>query len=97
MVPAGATTDGGNKSLRKSDIVRLRRGFDRSLEAIATRRAGLPLKESALFEILGCERGDVDIVLTLREVYVVYVAGARRIAKVGSAPFPYVSARFELV
>jgi len=86
----------GGRGLRKGDIVRLKRGFDRSLEAIATRRAGLPLKEGALFEVLGCERGEMSMVLSLREVCVVHIAGARHVWKVGSAPFPYVSERFEL-
>lgn len=83
--------------MRKGDIVRLKRGSDRSLEAIAARRAGLPMKEGALFEVLDCKRGEVSIVLVLREVYVADVAGARHIPRVGSEPFPYVSERFESV
>jgi len=94
MANGGVAGDGG---FRKGDIVRLKRGFDRTLEAIGAHRAGLPLKEGALFEILDCEPGEMSIVLILREVYVVHIAGARHIIKVGSEPFPYVSERFEPV
>jgi hypothetical protein len=75
---------------RIGDIVRLKPGFDHSLEGMAVRRAGLPLKEKALYEILGYERGEVSRVLTLREVRVVHVGGVRHVTKVGSEPFPYV-------
>src|SRR4051812_1634418 len=74
MANGGVAGDGG---FRKGDIVRLKRGFDRTLEAIGAHRAGLPLKEGALFEILDCEPGEMSIVLILREVYVVHIAGAR--------------------
>jgi hypothetical protein len=87
----------GDKGLRRGDIVRLKRGFDRSFEAIAARRAGLPLREGALFEIMDCERGEVSMVLILREVYVVNVAAATHIARIGSELFPYVAERFEPV
>ena len=44
-------------SLQKGDIVRLKRGFDRSFEALAVRRAGLLLKEGAIYEIVGTTNG----------------------------------------
>jgi len=34
-------------SPQKEDVVRVKQGFDRSFEALAVRRAGLPLKEGA--------------------------------------------------
>jgi hypothetical protein len=80
---------------RKGDIVRLKPGFDRTLEAIAARRAGLPLEESARYEVLGCARGEMSRVLSLSQVHVVCVAGVQHVTRVGSAPFPYVSERFE--
>ena len=80
---------------RKGEIVRLKRGFDRTLEAIAARRAGLPLKEGARYEVLAWRRGETSPVLTLSEVRVVRVAGVRHVTRIGSAPFPYVSERFE--
>ena len=82
---------------RKGEIVRLKPGFDRTLEAIAARRAGLPLHEAARYEVLGCERGEMSLVLILRQVRVVRVGGIRRVAKVDCSSFPYVSARFEPV
>jgi hypothetical protein len=82
---------------RKGDIVRLKAGFDRTLEAIAARRAGLPLEESARYEVLGCAPGEMSLVLTLSQVRVVRVAGVRHVTRTGSAPFPYVSERFEPV
>ena len=82
---------------RKGDIVRLKPGFDSSLEGVAVRRAGLPLKEKALYEIRGYERGEIGFVLTLSEVRIVHVGGVRHVTKVGSEPFPYVSEKFEHV
>jgi hypothetical protein len=82
---------------RKGDVVRLKPGFDHSLEGVAVRRAGLPLKEKALYEILRYERSEVSFVLTLREVRVVHVGGVRHVTKVGSEAFPYVSEKFERV
>jgi hypothetical protein len=87
----------GGRPLRKGDIVRLKSGFDRSLEGMAIRRAGLPLKENTLYQVLACERGDTDVVLTLSEVRVFRVAGVRHVVKVGPGKFPYVSERFELM
>jgi hypothetical protein len=55
--------------------VRLKSGFDRSLEGMAARRAGLPLSESALYEVVGCARGETSLVLMLSQVRVVRVAG----------------------
>ena len=82
---------------RKGDIVRLKPGFDHSLEGVAVRRAGLPLKEKALYEILGYERSEVSFVLTLCEVSVVHVGGVRHVTKIGSKPFPCVLEKFERV
>jgi hypothetical protein len=82
---------------QKGDVVRLESGFDRSLEAIAARRAGLPLSESAFYEVVGCARGETSLVLMLSQVRVVRVGGVRHIARTGSAPFPYISERFKLV
>ena len=82
---------------QKGDVVRLKSGFDRSLEGIAVRRAGLPLSEGALYEVVGCARGETSLVLMLSQVRVVRVAGVRHVARTGSAPFPYISERFELV
>ena len=84
-------------ALRKGDIVRVKRGFDRSLEGMAVRRAGLPLKEDCLYQIVAFERGETDAVLILRKVRVFRVGGVRHIVKVRSETFPYVSERFELV
>ncbi len=80
---------------RKGDIVRLKPGFDNSFEGVAVRRAGLPLKEKALYEILGYEQSEVSFVLTLCEVRVLHVSGVRHVTKVGSKPFPYVVEKFE--
>ena len=68
---------------RKGDIVRLKPGFDNSMEGVAVRRARLPLKEKALYEIIGYERSEVSFVLTLCEVRVVHVCGVRHVTKVG--------------
>jgi hypothetical protein len=97
MAPKVMASEGVGGRLRKGDIVRLKPGFDRTFEAIGARRAGLPLREGVYFEVLGCEQGEA-IVVTLRAVYLIHVAGARRVTtKVGSEPFPYVSERFELI
>jgi hypothetical protein len=44
---------------RKGDIVRLKPGFDRTLEAVAAHRAGLPLQESARYDVLGYAQGEL--------------------------------------
>ena len=82
---------------RRGDIVRLKPGFDQTLEAMAARRAGLPLEEGFRYEVLGCERSETGLLLTLRQVRVVRVGGIRQVATVGWPPFPYVSERFEPV
>jgi hypothetical protein len=81
---------------QEGDIVRLKPGFDRTFEALGVRRAGLPLKEKALYEVLGYEQRELSRVLMLREVHVVHVAGVRHVTKVGSEPFPYALEKFEL-
>jgi len=48
---------------QKGDIVRLKRGFDRSFEALAVQRAGLPLKESSSYEVVGYRRRIPSVVL----------------------------------
>jgi len=73
----------------------LKPGFDRSFEAVAARRAGLPLKEGAFYEVLGCQQGEISVVLSLREVRVVHVGGIQHVTKVSSEIFPYVAERFE--
>lgn len=83
--------------LRKGDIVRLKPGFDRSLEAMAVRRAGLPLRENCLYQILDSKRGETDVVLILAEVRVFHIGGVRHVVKARCRSFPYVSERFELV
>jgi hypothetical protein len=94
-ISTGSTKRIGAWVPRKGDIVRLKPGFDHSLEGMAVRRARLPLKEKALYEILGYERIEASFVLTLCEVRVVHVGGVRHVTKVGSEPFPYVLERFE--
>ena len=74
----------------------LKRGSDPTLEAIGDRRAGLPLEEGLLYQVLGSERGRTDFVLTLSRVHVVHVGGTRYVST-RSEPFPYVSDRFERV
>ena len=96
-IGAGSTKGIGAWIPRKGDIVRLKPGFDHSLEGLAVRRAGLPLKEKALYEILGYERSEVSFVLTLCEVCVIHVGGVHRVTKVGSEPFPFVLEKFERV
>jgi hypothetical protein len=96
-IGAGSTKGFGAWVPRQGDIVRLKSGFDTSLEGVAVRRAGLPLKEKALYEIFGYERGEVGFVLTLCEVRVVHVGGVRHVTKVGSEPFPYALEKFERV
>jgi hypothetical protein len=96
-IGAGSTKGIGAWVPRKGDIVCLKPGFDNSLEGVAVRRAGLPLKEKALYEILRYERSEVSFVLTLCEVRVVHVGGVRHVTKVGSEPFPYVLEKFERV
>ena len=81
---------------QNGDIVRLKRGFDHSFEAIAVRRAGLPLREGALYEVIRSD-GAPTPVLTLCEVRVVHITGARHVTKVGSEQFSYASDRFESV
>ena len=84
-------------SPRKGDIVRLKRGFDHSFEALAGRRAGLPLKEGSLYEVVGSQHRAPNIVLTLREVRTLHVAGVRHIIESGGEPFPYSADRFQPV
>ncbi len=55
-IGTGSTKGIGAWVPRKGDIVRLNSGFDYSFEGVAVRRAGLLLKEKALYEILGYER-----------------------------------------
>jgi hypothetical protein len=64
---------------------------------MAVRRAGLPLRENRLYEVLDCEQGDTSIVLTLSEFRVFHVAGVKHVVKLGSERFPCVSERFELM
>jgi len=80
---------------QKGDIVRLRQGFDRSFEAVAARRACLPLKEGAFYEVIGSEKRPASVVLTLREVRTLHIAGVRHIIDSGSEPFPYSADRFQ--
>jgi len=82
---------------QKGDLVRLKPGFDRSLDGVAVRRAGLPLREKRIYEVLGYERGESDLVLTLCEVSRIHIGGVWVITKLTSEPFPYVAARFELL
>jgi hypothetical protein len=60
-------------SPQKGDIVRLKRGFDRSFEGLAVRRAGLPLREDALYEVAGHQDRTPSVVLILREARVVHI------------------------
>jgi hypothetical protein len=85
------------KPLEKGDIVRLKSDFHQSFESLAARRAGLPLRENCLYQILRLDRGDVSIVLTLTEVRIFHLGGIKHIAKIGFETFPYISERFELV
>ncbi|HEY5064515.1 MAG TPA: hypothetical protein VIJ04_06850 [Xanthobacteraceae bacterium] len=80
---------------RPGDIVRTKAGFDQSLEGHAARRAGLPLREGRLYQVVGCEQGEIDTVLILSEIHIFRIVGIRQVVKVGSSPFPYVSERFE--
>lgn len=82
--------------IRKGDIVRVKPGFDQTLTALAARRAGLPLRENSLYQVLDCELGEIDIVLNLIEVRVFRVGGVRHVVKIGAGPFPYVSKQFEV-
>lgn len=82
---------------RKGDIVRVKPGFDRSLEAVATRRAGLPLKENCLYQVLDSKPGETGVVLILGEVRVFRVGGVRYVVKGKSESFPYVAGRFDIV
>lgn len=81
---------------QKGDIVRLKPGFDRTLEGIAVRRAELPLNEKAIYEVLGYERRESGLVLTLRQVRRVHIGGVWRVSKLNSESFPYIAERFEL-
>jgi hypothetical protein len=81
---------------QKGDIVRLKRGFDHSFEGLGVRRAGLPLREGALYEVIAYNRAPTPV-LTLCEVRVVHIIGARHVTKVNSKQFPYVSDRFQPV
>jgi hypothetical protein len=81
---------------QKGDIVRLKRGFDDSFEALGARRAGLPLREGALYEVVASDRV-LTPVLTLCEVRVLYIIGVRHVTKAGSEQFSYASDRFESV
>ena len=64
---------------------------------MAARRAGLPLRETCLYQIFDSKHGETGMVLTLGEVRVFSVAGVRHVVRVRSEPFPYVAERFELV
>jgi hypothetical protein len=64
---------------------------------MAARRAGLPLRENCLYQILDSERGETAVVLILGEVHVFRIGGVRHVVKARSRPFPYVSERFEFV
>jgi hypothetical protein len=83
------------RPLRRGDIVCLKPNFDQSLEGLAARRAGLPLKEKRLYQILDMKKGETSLVLTLNEVRVFHLGGVTHITKIGSETFPYVSSRFE--
>jgi hypothetical protein len=84
-------------SPQKGDIVRVKQGFDRTLEALAVRRAGLPVKESALYEVVGFQHLTPSVVLILREVSAFHIAGVRHIIELGAEPFPYTSDRFQIL
>ena len=84
-------------TIRKGDIVRAESGFDRTLQGFGTRRAGLPLDEKSLYQVIDCARGEDDIVLKLIQVRVFHLGGVRHVVKVGFEPFSYVSRRFEVV
>lgn len=84
-------------SPQKGDLVRVKQGFDRSFEGLAVRRAGLPLKEGALYEVLAYEHRAYNVVLVLREVRTLQIAGVRHIIELGTDPFPYSADRFEPV
>jgi hypothetical protein len=81
-------------SPQKGDLVRLKRGFDHSFEALAVRRAGLPLKEGALYEVIELQCRNPGVVL-LREVSAFRIAGVQHVIDLGSAPFPYTADRFQ--
>lgn len=85
------------RALKKGDIVRLKPKFDQSLEGLAVRRAGLPLRENCLYQVIDLKAGEIGVVLTLIEVRVFHLGGARHVAKIGYKTFPYVSERFELM
>jgi hypothetical protein len=87
---------GERRSPQTGDVVRLKAGFDHSFEGFGARRAGLPLREGALYQVIGLDRLAPGPVLTLCEVGVVHINGARHLAKVGSEQFPYLSDKFEL-
>jgi len=84
-------------SPQKGDVVRVKKGFDRSFEALAVRRAGLPLKEGALYEVVGYEHRAPSVVLVLRQVRMLQIAGMRYIIELGTEPFAYTADRFEPV
>ena len=81
-------------SLQKGDIVRLKRGFDRSFDGIAVRRAALPLKEGAKYEVVEFQHRNPGVVV-LREVRTFRIAGARHVIELGSEPFPYTADIFQ--
>lgn len=84
-------------SPQKGDIVRLKRGFDRSVEGFAGRRAGLPLKEGALYEVVGYQDRTPNVVLILREVRALHIAGVRYVIELGTETFPYISDKFQRI
>ena len=97
LVDSGSQSMTAGRPLRRGDIVRLKSNFDQSLEGLAARRAGLPLKEKRLYQILDLEKAETSLVLTLSEVRVFHLGGVKHITKIGSESFPYISSRFERV
>src|SRR5689334_5881584 len=82
---------------QKGDIVSLKPGFDHSFEGLAVRRAGLPLKENSLYEVVGYRNRTPCVVLILREVRSFHIAGVHYIFESGSESFPYTANRFQRV
>ena len=71
----------GTKRAPKRVIVRLKPGFDRSLEGVAVRRARLPLSEKGVYEVLECDRREANPVLILCEVSRIHIGGVWRIIR----------------
>jgi hypothetical protein len=55
----------------------------------------LPLKEGAFYEVIGSEKCPASVVLTLRKVRTLQIAGVRHIIDSGTEPFPYSADRFQ--